>query len=255
MNCKNCIHEEEDLRKCYSPELDGIVGSMVCRNKEWKPDVEFKVGDKAIWSGKTNDYVQHSAESCEVTIINKNRSTLYEYHPHNPYGYKYQINYAKNLTDGDIWVSEDQLTILPCSDGKPKSAHKAGEVFNDDWEYAGELRLPKFGEHYISLGEEVKAICKVEKYIDLCEILRPRKDKWTRQVGDSRVRAYQLESGLPFCKGIVIKLNNGVCFAIYYLSASQNEEVYTFIEGASYKCQSIPIMPYSESKGNFECPK
>ena len=86
--------------------------------------------------------------------------------------------------------------------------------------------------------------------------LKEGEDKWTRQVGNLKVRAYEIDTKSLYHKGVLLKLSKGINFAVYEsLNKECENEIYIFIEGECHEFFRIPIMPYSESKGKFECPK
>ncbi len=68
-------------------------------------------------------------------------------------------------------------------DPLPKSAHEAGKVFDDEWEYVGELRVPEndSGVWYVSYaGKADKGIVDMDINNGYREILRPRKKPKTK---------------------------------------------------------------------------
>ena len=58
---------------------------------------------------------------------------------------------------------------------QPQSAHKAGEIFDEKWEYAGELRKLTPKDTWVSLGGNILHGSSGYGNIDCREILRPRK--------------------------------------------------------------------------------
>lgn len=93
-----------------------------------------------------------------------------------------------------LWVFKSHLAEIPSKQsGHSELAHKKGEHFDEDWDYAGVKRVPKHGEDYVSYcGVHMYAASgnEVDKSIDkgYREILVPRQ-KFI--VGDKKWRRYR----------------------------------------------------------------
>ncbi len=264
MDCSKCKHYRED--GCCQPSH--------CANFEPKEKSEplYTVDDgkEYQWTGIASEVGQQSKPT-KVEL--KDRMFSYRHI------WQYMIDISPRW-----WVDESELKPL-------LSEHKEGEKFNEDWEYAGNLRIPNPEKDTWGYKGNIFGIGGLNCFPYLGtdngfrEILRPRKkeaeptlrlcfhcgdfhtnlknipcvtcfndynrpnfrpkeeaDKWTRQVGGLRVRAYrdqQNDIWFVGSNGAEIPSVNG-----------RKRELYEAI----CKALDIPIMRWSESHGNFMKP-
>ena len=111
---------------------------------------------------------------------------------------KFKLETLRRLNDPDSRVAELEVAKIP--EVPHKSAHKKGEHFDDDWDYASRLDHPKKGETY-ELGDvPIEASVTHSADESYCEILipRPKPVRTTVTVWETDKAKYEYHfKGLP----------------------------------------------------------